>query len=129
MTAWLEHLETFDIFFSAPLDLDFLMLQSFPDEYHATAVNGGGPQIPQAAPAYANRIQRACRAVLKPEGGDGATYTDEGGSMNSSGIRISSSAVGNHPPICCAESTRRRRDGIRRARSPRPVDPACRTKD
>lgn len=77
LAAWLQHLESFDVFFSAPLDLDFLMLTSFPEEYHATAADGGGPQIPQAEPAYANRIRRACRAVLKPEGGDGATYTDE----------------------------------------------------
>jgi putative ATP-dependent endonuclease of the OLD family len=77
IAAWLLHLETFDIFFSAPLDLDFLMLQTFPDEYHATANDGAGPQIPAEPQAYANRIRRACGAVLKPQGGDGDTYTDE----------------------------------------------------
>jgi putative ATP-dependent endonuclease of OLD family len=77
MAAWIQHLERSDIFFSAPLDLDFLMLQAFPDEYHATAHDGGGPQIPAAANAYAQRVSRACRAVLKVEGGDGETYRDD----------------------------------------------------
>lgn len=77
MATWVEHLEEFGVFFSAPLDLDFLMLEAFPEEYHATAHEGGGPQIPEEAEAYARRILRARRAVLKAEGGDGQTYTDD----------------------------------------------------
>ncbi|MEP6822743.1 MAG: TOPRIM nucleotidyl transferase/hydrolase domain-containing protein [Chthoniobacterales bacterium] len=77
MAAWIEHLEKFGVFFSAPLDLDFLMLQAFPTEYQATAHEDGGPQIPEEEQAYEKRILRACRAVLKAEGGHGQTYTDE----------------------------------------------------
>jgi hypothetical protein len=77
ITAWLQHLEQFDVFFSAPIDLDFLMLRAFPNEYHATAPAGGGPQIPEEGNAYAERVRRACRAVLKADGGDGETYTEE----------------------------------------------------
>jgi hypothetical protein len=77
MAAWIEHLEEFGVFFSAPLDLDFLMLQTFPEEYQATAHEGGGPQIPEEDEAYTRRIARARRAVLKAEGGDGQTYTDD----------------------------------------------------
>ena len=77
MVTWIEHLEEFGVFFSAPLDLDFLMLEAFPEEYHATAHEGGGPQIPEEEKAYARRIARARRAVLKAEGGDGQTYTDD----------------------------------------------------
>jgi putative ATP-dependent endonuclease of the OLD family len=54
IAAWLLHLETFDIFFSSPLDLDFMMLQTFPEEYHATANDGAGPQIPAEPQAYAH---------------------------------------------------------------------------
>jgi hypothetical protein len=54
-----------------------MMLQTFPEEYHATANDGAGPQIPAEPQAYAHRILRACGAVLKPQGGDGDTYTDE----------------------------------------------------
>lgn len=77
MISWIEQLEAFDLFFSAPLDLDFLMLQAFPEEYQATAHEGGGPQVPEDEDAYARRVSRARRAVLKAEGGDGQTYTDD----------------------------------------------------
>ena len=36
LQAWVEHLRTFGVFFSAPLDLDFLMLEAFEAEYRAT---------------------------------------------------------------------------------------------
>jgi putative ATP-dependent endonuclease of OLD family len=77
MTAWIQHLEAFDVYFSSPLDLDFLMLQAFPEQYHATAPAGGGPQIPIEEAALQQRVQRACRAVLKADGGEGDTYTGE----------------------------------------------------
>ena len=73
MTAWVQHLETFDVYFSSPLDLDFLMLQAFPGQYHATAPAAGGPQIPIEEVALEQRVQRASRAVLKADGGDGDT--------------------------------------------------------
>lgn len=77
MQRWIEHLEQFNVFFSSPLDLDFLMLQAYPTEYQGTAHEEGGPQIPEDDVSYAKRIQRARRAVLKAEGGNGQTYTKE----------------------------------------------------
>ncbi|MGC1478877.1 MAG: TOPRIM nucleotidyl transferase/hydrolase domain-containing protein, partial [Chthoniobacterales bacterium] len=73
MSAWMTHLEAFGIFFSSPLDLDFLMLRAFPAEYEGTAHEGGGPHIPAGEPALKDRVARARRAVLKAEGGDGLT--------------------------------------------------------
>jgi putative ATP-dependent endonuclease of OLD family len=75
--TWAEDLEKFDIFFSAPLDLDFLMLVAFPDAYHQ-ATTGVGPTIPQInTPEYQTRLQDARLATLKPKGSDGSTYSEE----------------------------------------------------
>lgn len=40
MEAWINDLEEYDVFFSAPLDFDFLMLESFTDAYR-NAYRGG----------------------------------------------------------------------------------------
>ena len=39
-------LENYNVFFAAPLDMDFLMLSAFEDDYKSTAPARGGPQIP-----------------------------------------------------------------------------------
>ncbi len=75
LPGWMEMLEKHGVFFSAPLDLDFLMLCAFPSEYHAAG--GGTPQIPKEEAKHAERVQKAIAAVLKDRGGDGATYTKE----------------------------------------------------
>jgi putative ATP-dependent endonuclease of the OLD family len=76
LEAWLRDLENFDVFFSYPLDLDFMMLRSFPLAYRATVPKNGGPRLPTDPDALAERIQRATRTVLKEEGGDGATFSE-----------------------------------------------------
>lgn len=75
IASWLQVFEANDVFFSTPLDLDFLLLQAFPTEYHAS-MDGTGPRIPTDAQQLANRRQSAKEAVLKSEGGDGHTYTE-----------------------------------------------------
>lgn len=75
ITGWTDLLEKHYVFFSAPLDLDFLMLRAFPKEYEASA--GGSPKIPDDKAKYDQRVRSAIRAVLKDEGGDGTTYSDE----------------------------------------------------
>jgi predicted ATP-dependent endonuclease of OLD family len=74
LDGWVAGLEGYDVFFSSPLDLDFLLLEAFPAQYKA-ATTGTGPQIPDAGPALSKRLDAARIAVLKPEGGDGKTYT------------------------------------------------------
>lgn len=76
LNSWMEFLETHGVFFSAPLDLDFMMLRAFPDGYQA-ATPGHGPRIPKDQTGLVARIDQATRAVLKPEGGDGSTYSDD----------------------------------------------------
>lgn len=56
MNAWIEHLQSFGVFFSQPLDLDWSMLTSFKDAYQETALRG--PQGGREA---------AIEAVLKAE--------------------------------------------------------------
>ena len=62
------------MFFSFPLDLDFMMLLKFPSEYHATGDRG--PRIPKDDdPKREEAVKEAVKAVLK-EGTDGSTYND-----------------------------------------------------
>ena len=72
--GWLQGLEIYDLFFSAPLDLDFLLLEAFPTQYRS-ATDGTGPRIPTDEPSLAACLLSARNAVLKAEGGDGHTYT------------------------------------------------------
>jgi predicted ATP-dependent endonuclease of OLD family len=74
LSAWLQHLEQYDVFFSGPLDIDFLLLEAFENQYKG-ATTGTGPVIPTAVQARSQRLESALSAVLKPEGGDGATYS------------------------------------------------------
>jgi len=76
LQEWLQLLETHGVFFSAPLDLDFLMLRAFPDAYR-TSTTGSGPRIPRDASGLATRLDQAKKAVLKPEGGDGRSYSED----------------------------------------------------
>lgn len=76
MRALLDTLEAENVYFSYPLDIDFAMLQQFPDAYHA-AKTGRGPRLPDrtADPAaYRKRLRAACHAVLKSEAARGVTY-------------------------------------------------------
>jgi hypothetical protein len=74
LIEWFQYLETHNVFFSTPLDLDFLLLELFVNQYK-TATTGTGPIIPTTPAARRKRLEAARSAVLKPEGGDGRTYT------------------------------------------------------
>lgn len=77
MHALLATLEAKNVFFSYPLDIDFAMLQQFPDAYHA-AKTGRGPRLPDRdnnPAAYRRRLKAACHAVLKSEAAQGVTYS------------------------------------------------------
>ena len=76
LDGWLQMLEEHDVFFAAPLDLDFAMCRAFPTEYEQTAVRG--PRIPtKPSPEYDERIKAAVTATLKTNNTGGATYTDD----------------------------------------------------
>ena len=44
--GWIEALENYSVFFSYPLDFDFMMLRAFPDSYKRPSNGGLGPNIP-----------------------------------------------------------------------------------
>jgi hypothetical protein len=78
MEGWLDRLEGYDVFFSVPLDLDFLMLTSYRDAYEATAVKGGGPSIPEEGSAeYESEREAAVKAVLKAGAAKASTYSQD----------------------------------------------------
>ena len=80
MSPWIERLKTFGVFFSAPLDIDFLMLNAFPDAYIHLEEGERGPRVPDPednAEKYVKRIQEATTAVLGEHGGNGDTYTED----------------------------------------------------
>jgi ABC-type cobalamin/Fe3+-siderophores transport system ATPase subunit len=72
----------FGVFFSAPLDLDFGMLEKFTTTYKSLAPSGGGPRLPKAdSPKYNEALLKRMRQVLSSddEAADatlGSTYSD-----------------------------------------------------
>jgi hypothetical protein len=73
---WIKDLETYDVFFSRPLDLDLMMLEAFTTVYQSLAVRG--PQLPAAGtPEHQKRLASATKRVLGDEGGEGSTYSDK----------------------------------------------------
>jgi putative ATP-dependent endonuclease of OLD family len=76
MARWLEYLEQYGVFFAEPLDLDFLMLYAFPDEYKKSISRGRGPCIPASPEERSARLADAAKVVLglsEPP----KTYSDE----------------------------------------------------
>lgn len=78
MSGWCSDLESHGVFFSQPLDLDFLMLINLPDAYRVVEEGDRGPTIPEEEDkAYDAKRAAVIQAVLKDAGGDGSTYTPE----------------------------------------------------
>lgn len=80
LLSWVKYLKNFDVFYSAPLDLDFLMLKHYPDFYKKAVPSGGGPRIPDKSKAlqeFEAKVESAVRASLKSEDAKGLNYTDE----------------------------------------------------
>ncbi len=97
MNSWIESLEDYNVFFSSPLDIDFLMLENFEDEYKNILSKKEGPRIIKKdeddknitvkiqdieneslnSPEYQNRVKCDVKNSLKECGGDGITYSDK----------------------------------------------------
>lgn len=77
MNTWINYLQrTHGVFFSYPLDLDFMMLEHFLEYYKATAVRGPqflGDSDPETRE---QKVIDAVWATLKKGGGTGDTYSD-----------------------------------------------------
>lgn len=66
LKGWVESLTPYDVFFSAPLDLDLGMLAAFPDAYKAIVPKDGGPRM---------TVERAAEAVFGTAGPGLTFYT------------------------------------------------------
>lgn len=93
MTSWIAMLEKYNVFFSSPLDIDFMMLENFGNVYKEILSNNEGPRIIKdgkeikiieventdsiACQEYIDKMKDSIRATLKKDGGDGVTYDDK----------------------------------------------------
>lgn len=87
--GWIKRLEDYNVFFSYPLDIDFMMLESYESFYKSILSGNEGPYIKgnrkiidiekdnSGLPntEYIERIENDIRATLKSEGLNGFTYT------------------------------------------------------
>lgn len=90
MEVWMKYLENFRIFFSSPLDIDFLMLEKYEDFYKNILGTNEGPEIKidghckkikdlnekeKSSTEFQARISKDIRNSLKENGGSGKTYS------------------------------------------------------
>lgn len=77
---WVNYLERYNVYYSQPLDLDFLMLEHYTEKYKNAIPKGGGPQIPNKDDEpvdFKSKLDGAIQATLKSEKAKGLTYNDE----------------------------------------------------
>ncbi|WP_217607186.1 ATP-dependent endonuclease [Chitinophaga sp. GbtcB8] len=80
LNSWVNYLRKYNIFYSNPLDLDFLMLTHYPEFYKKSVPKGGGPRIPdkdEESEKFEEKLKSAVQATLKSEDATGETYSDE----------------------------------------------------
>ncbi len=78
--SWIDRLEGYNIFFSFPLDIDFLMLEHYPSFYKSEIPPGGGPTLPNKItdlPKYKLRCDSAIQATLKSENATAKAYSEQ----------------------------------------------------
>ncbi|QOY37594.1 AAA family ATPase [Anaerobacillus isosaccharinicus] len=94
INGWRRRLEVYNVYFSSPLDIDFLMIRKFLDYYLMTLEKNEGPLIKinehdkqkriheltdeeKQTIAYQERIEGDVKRALKEKGGEGHTYSKE----------------------------------------------------
>lgn len=86
VTRWAETLEEWDVFFAAPLDMDFMLLQSFPDIYKTPPLvpSRGGPEdVPDDDTSEKDRSERVNKAAKQALKSDKANVNSYGYEMKS----------------------------------------------
>lgn len=88
----IKRLEKYNVFFSYPLDLDFMLLESFKEEYIESLGPNEGPRLKvgdkmkkvseltecdKSSSEYEERLNSDKRATLKESGGEGDTYSKD----------------------------------------------------
>lgn len=89
MNNWIKFLEDYDIYFSSPLDVDFLMISRFKKEYFKILKAGEGPYIQEVGKIkdlkeedkqggeYVKRLENDIKDTLKEKSSPGNTFTKE----------------------------------------------------
>ena len=96
MQTWINRLEIYNVYFSSPLDIDFLMLENYGERYKDILSDKEGPRLKvqvsnqtrlknikeientsQHISEYNTRVSEDTRHTLKECGGNGSTYSDE----------------------------------------------------
>lgn len=92
---WIDKLELHNVFFSAPLDIDFLMLEHYEEVYKSLVNKSHGPKITItkngkeyqeyftnldkseiSSHDYKTWVEKGLQNTLKNKGGDGKTYSE-----------------------------------------------------
>mgnify|MGYP004447388253 FL=1 len=69
--AWMNRLNEYNVYFSYPYDLDWLMLNEFYEDYKTFVPKKGGPKLPKDDdPEYNDKVRAAIASVLKKEVSD-----------------------------------------------------------
>lgn len=80
LMGWVAMLENYNVFYSAPLDVDFLMFNTFSNDYKKIIHSGSGPRIPDKATKaneFTEKVESSVQATLKSKSAVGLTYTDD----------------------------------------------------
>lgn len=89
MNKWIKFLENYDIYFSSPLDIDFLMINSFKEEYLEILNDSEGPYIQKLGKIkdlkdedkqceeYIKRLENDIKDTLKEKRTPGNTFSPE----------------------------------------------------
>ncbi|MEH7349143.1 ATP-dependent nuclease [Gottfriedia acidiceleris] len=80
LNTWIDMLERpeYNVFFSGPLDMDFLMLEKFPLAYKK--IMKRGPRLPDSSDKpdeYRKKVNASIQATLKNSSAIGETYSEE----------------------------------------------------
>lgn len=78
--GWVEFLKKYNIFYSNPLDLDFLMLTHYLEFYAQAIPENGGPKIPDKTKKpkeFDEKVSVAIQSTLKSEKAIAATYSQD----------------------------------------------------
>lgn len=76
LDSWVSFLKQYDIFFSGPLDIDFLMLQAYFVAYKSTVLSPHrGPNLPSDPGEWSERVTEAVVQTLKSKTALGINYS------------------------------------------------------
>lgn len=87
MNKWIKFLEKYDVYFSSPLDIDFLMINSFKEEYLKILNDSEGPYIKELGKIkdlkdedkqgqeYIKRLEDDIKNTLKEKSTPGNTFS------------------------------------------------------